>query len=186
MTGSSPKLPSGSPRRIERQRTKKPDIPLKQIGALFAVYVLVGLLLSLPAPPIWIWVPTIVGTVLLIWGLNRPMAVAGQADRVGLLSYMGALLLVMAMAIATNYIGAGQGFDDVRFFVAIFGLAVLTLLAVAVTAAAAITSAQAGALLMRTMDYNRSLIVLMSTCFFGTFLGALVGFVTTMLGASAS
>ncbi len=164
-------------------------LPWMTVGALFVIYVLIGLLLSVPAPPFWIWIPAVVGTVLLILGLNRPMAVSSVAgksvgkstDRVGLLTYVGALLLVVALAIAANYIGGGQSFDNIRFFVAIFGLAVLTLLSIALTAAAAIISAQTGASLMQTMNYKRSMTILMSACFGGIFIGGLAGFLTVAL-----
>ena len=193
MTGSSPKPSPNStprpPRSVQRRRTNRPTLPWMAVGASFMVYVLIGLLLSVPAPPFWIWIPAVVGTVLLILGLNRPTAarsVAGQpvgksTDRLGLLTYVGAFLLVVALAIAANYIGGGKGFDNIRFFVAIFGLAMLTLLAVALTAAAAIVSAQTGASLMQTMNYKRSLTILMSVCCCGIFVGGLAGFLTLAL-----
>lgn len=187
MTGSRPKpskpVPS-PPHSAKRRRANRPTLPWVMVGALVVVYVLIGLLLSVPAPPLWIWVPAVVGTVLLVLGLNRPIAASSAADTsnwAGLLPYGGALLLVIALAIAANYIGGGQGFDNVRFFVAILGLVLLTLLAIALTAAAAIVSAQTGARLRQTMDYRRSITFLMSACFVGIFIGGLTGFLTLML-----
>jgi hypothetical protein len=197
MTGSSPK-PNSNPQNSKpsvrkpankpasRYPTKLPPIPWVTIGALFGIYVVIGLLLSLPAPPLLTWIPAVIGTGLMIWGLNRPMAVGNSSDRVGLLTYVGAFLLVVAIAIGANYIGGGKGFDDIRFFVALFGLAVLTILSVALAAAAAIVSAQTGASLMQNMGYKRSMSVLMSTCFLGALVGGLIGFLTLFLKTSVS
>ena len=196
MTGSSPQpSPKLAPRppRTRRHRAHRPVFPKRTVGALFVVYVLIGLLLSVPAPPFWVWIPAVVGTVLLALGLNRPMAtgsaggklagkLAGKlTDQAGLLSYGGALLLVVALAIAANYIGGGQSLDDVHFLMAVLGLAVLTLLSIALTAAATITSAQTGASLMQIMDYKRSMTLLMGACFCGIFIGGLAGFLSVAL-----
>jgi hypothetical protein len=189
MTRSSPKPPvKEAPRPTSIRRPMNTSLlPWATVGALFGIYVVIGLLLSLPAPPFWTWIPAVVGTGALVIGLNHPMAPGNSDDRVGLLAYVGAFLLVVALAIAANYIGNGQGFNDIRFFVALFGLAVLTLLAMALTAAAAIVSAQTGANLMQTMSYKSSLTVLMSTCFCGAFLGGLGGFLLALaLKTSAS
>lgn len=195
MTGSSPKPSPNLASRLPRTRhyrANRPVFPKTTIGALFVVYILIGLLLSMPAPPFWTWIPAVVGTVLLVVGLNKPLAagsVAGQLGQPagkltgqdGLLSYVGAFLLVVALAIAANYIGGGKGFDNIRFFVAVFGLAVLTLLAIALTAAAVIISAQTGASLRQIMSYKRSLTILMSACFWGILVGGLAGFLSTAL-----
>jgi len=135
----------------------------------------------MPAPPFWVWIPAAIGMVLLAVGMDRPMVSGSRKNELGLLVYLGALLLVVALAIAANYIGSNQSFDDVRFFVALFGLAMLTLLAVVLTAAAAITSAQASAALMRTTSDARRLTVVLSTCFFGICLGGFIGFITILL-----
>lgn len=191
MTGSSPK-PSPNlisrPSRTKRYRSNQPVFPKAAIGALFVVYILIGLLLSLPTPPFWIWIPAVIGTVLLVWGLNSPLATGSVAIASGkspsqaeLQSYVGALLLVVALAIAANYIGGGKSFDNIHFFVAVFGLALLTSLSIALTAAAAIISAQAGASLVQIMDYKLSLTIVMSTCFCGIFVGGLAGFLSTTL-----
>ena len=184
MTGSSPKPSSKpSPRKpvsVRRYPANTPLIPWVTVGALFGIYVVIGLLLSLPAPPFWTWIPAVVGTVLMSLGLNRPMATGNSSDRVGLLTYVGAFLLVVAIAIGANYIGGGKGFDDIRFFAAIFGLAALTLLSVALAAAAAIVSAQTGASLMQSMDYKRSMTIVLSTCLLGAVVGGLTGFLTLL------
>lgn len=156
-------------------------MPWALIGILFGLYVLVGLLLSAPAPPYWIWSLASLGIPLLAIGLVRSRLVDGSAARWDLSTYVGALLLVVALAIATNYTGSNQNFDDIRFSVALLGLVVLTLLAVMLTAAAVIISAQASEKLMRIMDYRQSLTVLIGTCFVGMGLGGIAGFLTTTL-----
>jgi hypothetical protein len=180
MTDSSPK-PS---RTVKRRRPSQPTLPWVSVGTLFAVYVLIGLLLSAPMPPFVTWIPAVIGSVLLSWGLISPMAPGQVADRVGILAYVGGLLLVMALAIAANYIGGGEGFNNLSFFVAIFILALLTLLAVVLTGAAAIVNAQAAASLLEMMDYKRSLTYLLSTSFCGALLGGTIGYLMSMLLAS--
>jgi hypothetical protein len=193
MTGSRPK-PSvktvsrtTAPKVANARRYPKnmASIPGMTVGALFGLYILIGLLLSVPMPPLWTWIPTIVGTALLTIGLNSPMASGKSHDRVGLLTYVGAFLLVVALAIAANYIG-GKPFENISFFLALLGFAFLTLLSVGLTAAAAIISAQTGASLMQKMDHKRSMTVLLSTCFCGALLGGVIGLVLSLaLGASA-
>lgn len=177
MTGSSPH----SPRPPRRRRAAKPLMPWALIGILCGLYVLVGLLLSAPAPPYWIWSLAALGIPLLAIGLIRSRLVDGRAARWELLTYLGALLLVVALAIATNYTGSDQSFDDIRFSVALLGLVVLTLLAVMLTAAAVVISAQTSEKLMQIMDYRQSLTVLIGTCFVGMGLGGIAGFLTTTL-----
>ncbi len=184
MTGSSPQPAPKQPRTVKRRRTNQSSLPVTAMAALFGVYLLIGLLLSFPMPPIWVWVPAVVGIILLTIGLNRP---AGDASaKVGLFAYIGALLLVIALAIAANYIGGQDSLDGVGFFQAIFGLAALTILAVALAAGAAITSAQAGASLMRTKDYSGSLTIVISTSLLATCLGGLIGFVIATALTSAA
>ncbi|MGB3294453.1 MAG: hypothetical protein WBB01_15810 [Phormidesmis sp.] len=180
MTGSRPRPPTA----IRRPRVAKPLMPWLLIGILFVLYVLIGLMLSVPAPPYWVWIPAILGTLMLIIGLIRPLVPYKPSGQAGLLTYLGGLLLVISLATAANYVGSEQSFDNIRFLVALVSLVGLTLLAVLLTAAAAIISAQIGAKLMRIIDYRRSLSVLLTTCFSGIFLGGLAGFLTLSLTAS--
>ncbi|NJM96893.1 MAG: hypothetical protein HC800_06620 [Phormidesmis sp. RL_2_1] len=197
MTGASPH----PPRSARRRRSAKPLMPWVLIGLLFALYVLTGLLLSVPAPPPWVWALAVIGTLLLIFGLNRPVQsgqisgqisgqlsgqlsgqISGQmADRFELFVYLGGLFLVIALAIATNFIGGGQSFDDIRLMVALVGLALLTVLAIVLTAAVAIVLTIAGAKLMQILPYWRRVSILMGTCFIGILIGGIVGFATMSL-----
>ncbi|MGC1306662.1 MAG: hypothetical protein WA885_05490 [Phormidesmis sp.] len=182
MTGSRPNPRFTSPK---RRRAAKPTTPWRAIAALFVVYVLIGLILSVPMPPFWIWILAIVGSLLMILGLNPP-GMPGKSSRlVGWLAYAGCFLLVIALAIATNYIGGGQTFDDLRFMVALVSLAALTLLAIVLAAAATIASAQASRGLMAVMTHRRSLTVVISTCLVGICLGGLAG-LTTLLTTAGS
>ncbi len=182
MTGSSPQPPRPQPPRpprvVKRRRSSRGAIPWALAIALFVVYVLIGLLLSVPAPPVWVWIPAAIGTVLLSLGLNRPVVPGKRRDGVRLLAYLGALLLVVALAVATNYIGSGESFDNARFFLAIFFLGLLMLLAVVLTAVATIVNAQTGSRLMQTMSYGRSLTMVLGTCLGGLLIGGLAGFLT--------
>lgn len=186
MTGSSPTPPRPKlTRQTKRRRAGQPMMPWNLIAALFGIYLGIGLLLSLPAPPYWVWIPAILGTLLLIFGLNRPAsASAKRFDPVGILTYIGGLLLVIALAVGANYIG-GESLDGVSFGVAVFGLIGFTLLAVLLTAAAALVSALTGERLMQSMDYGRRLSIIVSTCIFGLGLGALIGFSTLVLATTA-
>lgn len=177
MTGPRP----NSPPPLRRRRSAKPLMPWALIGMLFTIYLLIGLMLSVPAPPDWVWIPALLGAGLLTVGLNRPL-VPGTAERQrGILAYVGGLLLVMALAVAANFIGSGQRFDDIRFSVLVVGLALLTLLAIALTAAATIVGARTGAQLMQLIDYRQSLSILAGTCFGGLCLGGVAGFLTLTL-----
>ncbi|MGI8934744.1 MAG: hypothetical protein ACR2FS_11785 [Phormidesmis sp.] len=181
MAGSSP----NPPRPARRRRAAKPLMPWALISILFLLYVLMGLLLSVPAPPYWIWVLVVLGIPLIAVGLSQPAlsqsALSQQSARLRLLTYPGALLLVVALAIAANYIGSNQDFDNVRFFVALLGLVVLTLLAVMLTAAAVVVSAQIGDKLIRIVDYRQRLTVLMGAGFVGVGVGGLAGFLSKTL-----
>lgn len=153
------------------------------MAALFAIYLLIGLLLSAPQPPYWVWIAALVAVPLLVFGFNRPIRVSGRFDPGGLMAYLGGLLMVIALAVAANYIGSAQSFETVRFFTAIFGLAALTLMVVVLTAAAAIVGAQAGARLMVKVSYQSSVMMLLSICFLGLCFGGLGGLAITTLPA---
>jgi len=178
MSGSVPKSPKKAPRPAKRRRAYAPTLPWLTVVALFIVYALCGLLLSAPIPPPWTWGPALVGGALLTVGIHRPMQPGGKRDAVGLFAYIGALMLVVALAIAANYVGRGETFDNASFFNALFLIAFLTFLAVVLTAAASILSAQAGAKLLETSGYGSSLSVLLGTAFLGLFVGGLIGYLT--------
>lgn len=159
-------------------------MPWPLIGLLFVIYLGMGLLLSLPSPPYWVWIPASLGSLFLIVGLNRPASAAAKRfDPVGILTYLGGLLLVIALAVGANYIG-GESLDGVSFSVAVVGLVGFTLLAVLLTAAAAIIGALIGDRLMQSMDYGRRLSIIVSICIFGLGLGALIGFSTLVVSAT--
>ncbi len=176
MAGSSP----NPPRLARRRRAAKPLMPWVLIGILFLLYVLMGLLLSVPAPPYWIWVLVALAIPLVAVGLS-PLDLSADSARSRLLIYPGALLLVVALAIAANYIGGDQAFDNISFLVALLGLVVLTLLAIMLAAAAVIVSDQISDRLIRIMDYQQRLIVLIGTGFAGAGLGGLIGFLSKTL-----
>jgi len=136
----------------------------------------------MPQPPFWVWIATVLAMPIMVLGLIRPVNLTGKSDKGGLFAYLGALVMVVALAVAANYIGSGEAVESVRFFAAIFILAALTLMVVLLTAAAAIVSAQLGARLMSQGSYARSLTITISTCLFGLCLGGLAGFGIATLG----
>lgn len=163
------------PRRASRRRTTRPALPWSRISVLFILYLLIGLLLVAPQPPIWIWGLVVIAIPLLSIGLVRPMAPGRPEGRTGFLIYPGGFLLVIALSIALNYIGSDESFDNTGFFMAVLMMVALTLLAVGFSAAIAIVSALTGEELLQVMDYKPGLCVLLGTCFAGAVAGAIAG-----------
>lgn len=183
-SGRKPPKPPKSPKSRKPRRAKS-SMPWAVMGVLFVVYGLMGLLMSVPMPPYWVWVAIALAIPLLVLGFNRPVLTNGKPDRGGLLAYVGALLMAITLAVSANYIGSENSFDDVPFLIAILGLAALTLLAVFLTAIAAILSAQAGNRIMASASYGRSVSMVMVISFMGLCLGGVVGLAITTLTASA-
>ena len=182
MNGSNPKQPKFTPpAQGKRRRVVKLGTPWALITTLFVVYILIGLLLSMPEPPFWVWITSLIAIPLLIFGCNRPLNISGKRDFGWILAYLGALLMAVTLAVAVNYIGSDQSFETVRFFTAIAALAGLTLGVVILTGIAAIVGTAAGRRLLSQGGYARSMTVLMSTCFFGICLGGLIGLAVTTL-----
>ncbi|MGB7251465.1 MAG: hypothetical protein WBC73_21195 [Phormidesmis sp.] len=197
MTGLGPKpsphsprnSPQNGPRPSINRRRAQPLMPWALISQLFGLYVLIGLLLSAPAPPIAIAGLAILGTLLLVIGLNQPIALetVGRKRRglmgslsglmrdlkTGLLAYVGGLMLVVALAIAANHIGSHE--QDFGALPSFIGLMVLSLLAIALTAAAALLGDRSGVKLRTLMAPRRSIITIFGTCLAGGGLGALFG-----------
>lgn len=195
MNGSRPKPPNssgGKPPNLPKSRAKsrkprraKPSVPWAAMGALLVVYLLIGLLMSIPTPPYWVWIAIALAIPLLVFGLNRPVITGGKRDWGGLMAYVGGLVMAVALAVSANYIGSENSFDEVPFLMAILGLAVLTLLAVFLTAIAAILSAQSGTQLMASASYGRSVSMVVVTSFMGLCLGGVVGLAITTITATA-
>ncbi|MGB3573048.1 MAG: hypothetical protein WA783_03310 [Phormidesmis sp.] len=181
---SQPSRPVSPPPR--RKRRTQPAAPWVPIISLFVIYSLVGLLITLPTPPYWVWIGVIVAIPLLVLGLNRPVAMPGKPDRGGLMAYSGGLLLAIALAVSANYIGSDSSFEDARFFAALIGLAALSLLAVLLTVAAATASATAGARFLSTLPYSRSIVSVIMISFLGLVAGAIAGLLFTTLGKVAA
>ena len=131
--------------------------------------------MSWPSPPYWVWIAVTIAIPLLTLGVNRPVVVAGKTDRGGLFAYLGGLIMAVTLAVCANYIGSENSFEDVRFFTAIAGLGALCLLAVFLSAIAAIASASAGTKLMSHMTYGRSVATVVMISFLGLFVGGVVG-----------
>lgn len=193
MNGSRPNSPSPSPSgrkppkspKSRKPRRAKSSMPWAAMVILFVVYSLMGLLMSVPTPPYWVWLAIALAVPLLVLGCNRPVVISGKTDRGGCLAYVGALVMAIALAVSANYIGSENSFDDVPFLMAILGLAMLTLLAVFLTAIAAIFSAQAGNRIMASTSYGRSVSMVMIISFMGLCIGGVVGLSIATLSPSA-
>ncbi len=181
MTGPNPK----PTRRANRRRVAKSPTPWPLISGLFLVYLLAGLLLSAPAPPFWTWIIIAIAIPLFTAGLTRPIAPDQPPKRTTLTTYLGGLLLAIALSIALNYVGSEQSFDETGFLLAALTLAVLVLLAVGLCIAAAIFSTLAGERLLQTRSYKSSLSVLLGTAFGGICIGGLIGLIALTVTASA-
>ena len=171
MTGPTP--PSKPSRRAKRRRVVAPEKPWPIVSGLFLVYLLAGLLLSVPKPPFWTWIIMAIAIPLFTVGLMRPLAAASEKRSFS--TYAGGFLLAVAFSIALNYVGTSESFDDTRFFLALLMLVALALLAVGLCIAAAIFSTLAGERLLQTMSYKSALSVLIGTCFGGICIGGLIG-----------
>jgi len=101
------------------------------------------------------------------------------------MAYLGGVIMSIALAVSVNYIGSENSFDEVPFFTAIAGLAILTLIAVFLTAIAAITSAQVGTRLMSMSRYGRSVGLVIVTSFMGLCIGGVVGLAISTLTTTA-
>ncbi|MGD1864449.1 MAG: hypothetical protein ACFB0D_07835 [Phormidesmis sp.] len=195
MNGSRPKsqkpnpsgnLSGGKPPTPRKPRRVKSSTPWAAMSILFAVYALIGMLMSIPMPPYWVWIVGALAIPMLALGFNRPVVTAGKSDFGGLMAYLGGLMMAIALAVSINYIGSENSYDDVPFFTAIAVLGALTLLAVFLTAIAAILNAQAGTRLMTKAGYGRSVGMVMTTSFMGLSVGGVIGLaVLTMTTAAA-
>ncbi len=181
MNGSSPPPPpprppfAKSPKAVRRRRPSNSVIPWVRLGLLCLLYVTIGLILLVPEPPLWVWLAVAIAIPLLALGLTPSIALTNKKHRVGVLSYLGGLCLVVALSVALNYIGSSQSLDSIGFSAAVLGLALLTLLSVGLTAATVIVTAQTGARLMVSAQYWRSITIVIVTCLTGLCMGGLVG-----------
>ncbi|MBE9062474.1 hypothetical protein [cf. Phormidesmis sp. LEGE 11477] len=193
MNGSSPPPPPPNPRArnsksspsskptraVRRRRPGRALTPWPQLILLCSLYIVIGLVLSMPEPPPWVWLVTAIAIPLMALGLTPSFDFANKSlkrkHRVGVLSYLGGLLLVVALSVAVNYIGSDQNLDQIGFSSALIGLGLLTLLSVVLTAATAIATAQVGSRLMGSAQYWRSVTMVVVTSLVGLCVGGLAG-----------
>ena len=170
MTGPRPK----PPRMAKRRPRAKAILPWPMMSLLFGLYLAAGLLLSMPSPPVWVWVLAVVAVPLIVLGLHRPLNESPRS-KAPLMVYPGALLLVVALAIAANFIGDQETLSEIGFFDAIIWLTALTFGVIALTAAAAVVGALTGNRLMQLTSYAQSRNILLTTSFLGLCIGGLIG-----------
>lgn len=134
----------------------------------------------MPEPPPWVWLAVAIAIPLLAVGLTPTSSPesrnpGSKRQKTGLFSYLGGLLLVVALSVSTNYIGSDQNFDEVGFITAVVAVGLLTLLAVLLAGIAAFVMAGSGARLIVSGGYWRSVTVLIVTCLTGLCIGGLAG-----------
>ena len=180
-SSSNPKLPRAKPSKAatRRRRPGSSLTPWPQILLLCLLFIGIGLLLSMPEPPPWVWLATAIAIPLLAMGLTPSFDSTNKSlkrrHRVGVLSYLGGLSLVVALSVAVNYIGSDQNLDEVGFRTALIGLGLLMLLAVALTAAATTVMAELGSRLMVGTQYWRSVTIVIVTSLTGLCIGGMTG-----------
>lgn len=124
------------------------------------------------------WLSVAIAIPLLAVGLTpafNPALDPKRKHRTGLFSYLGGLLLAVALSVAVNYIGSDQTFDDIGFIAAVLGLGLLILLSVLLAGVTAFMMAQAGARLVTGGQYWRTVTIVVVTCLAGLCLGGLTG-----------
>ena len=186
-TPPNPRLPNSKsprskpPKAVKRRRRSQSLMPWTQLVVLCLLYVGIGLLLSMPEPPAWVWLVTVIAVPLQAMGLtpfspSKNLTKNSKRKRAAdMLSYLGGLLLVIALSVAANYIGSNQNLDEFGVSSALIGLGLLTLLAVILTAASALAIAQVGSPLMIGAQYWRSVTIVIVTSLVGLCVGGITG-----------
>jgi hypothetical protein len=185
MTNQPPAQPpvsgqsSGRPTRRHSRAAYSPNVlPGKLMSLMVGIYAIAGLFLSVFMPPFWVWPLALGGTFLQALALAGPQALLQltrwQARGAVLLGSLGAGCLVVALAIATNYAGT-DNVDEITLGGAAFTVFALTLLALLLTFGCALMAAKVGDSLLRNFDRTRSGLIVASGCFFGLFVGGVLG-----------
>jgi hypothetical protein len=149
-------------------------VPWTQLVLLCFLYVGIGLILSMPEPPAWVWLAAAIAIPLLAVGLMPTFSPVKKKHHTGL-SYLGGLLLAVALSVSANYIGSDQNFDNIGFGAAVLGLGLLILLAVLLAGVTTFVMAQAAARLITSSQYWRSVTIVVVTCLAGLCIGGLTG-----------
>ncbi len=184
MNGSSPPpppprppfaKPPQPPRAVRRRHPVKAPTPWTQLVLLCLLYVGIGLILSVPEPPALVWLVIAIAIPLLAMGVTPAFSPVKENHRTGLLSYLGGLLLAVALSVGINYIGSDQSFDNIGFSAAVLGLGLLILLSVLLAGVTTFVTAQAAARLITSSQYWHSVTITIVTCLTGLCIGGLTG-----------
>ncbi|MEA5466571.1 hypothetical protein [Leptothoe sp. PORK10 BA2] len=165
------------PRRVGKARPAM-GIPWPLLSVVLIVHGVVGLLLSVFSPPYWVWPLAFGGTLIQSILLAGPKALSSLTGGRVLLSRwatcLGTALSVVALAIAVGY-GGTSDIDAIQFFrisLAIFFTNVGVLL---LTAICSLLIAHAGDRMLTEMGRTRCSLTVLSFCFFGMFIGGVLG-----------
>lgn len=132
---------------------------------------------AFPAP-YWIWNLALGGAIAQSLALAGPKALRRsrwwKANLLVLLAIVGAGLLGIAVAIALGFSGT-DNLEDIEVQVTAFEVILVGLLALFITASAAVMTAETGDRLIYSFNRLQTTLVLAANCIMGLGLGALIG-----------
>ena len=153
-------------------------IPWPILSLLLVLHGVVGLLLSIFSPPYWVWPLAFGGTLLQSILLAGPRALSSLTGWRVFLSRgatcLGTALSVVALAIAVGF-GGTSDIDAIQF--SRMGLSVffINLGVLLLTALCSLLIAHVGDRMLKEMGRTRCSLTVVSFCFFGLFIGGVLG-----------
>lgn len=147
------------------------------VGTTF-VYAIAGLLLASFPAPYWIWNIALAGVLAQSLALAGPQALARsrwwRANLLALLAILGTGAIVIALAIALNYVGTDQ-LDQVVPQEAAMEVLKMSLIAVIIAALGGILNAETGDRLLALFNRLQTSLILTAACILGLGIGGLIG-----------
>jgi hypothetical protein len=149
------------------------------VGTTF-VYAIAGLMLASFPVPYWIWNVALAGVLAQSLALAGPQALARfrwwGANLLALLAILGTGAIVIALAIALNYVGTDQ-LDQVVPQEAAMEVLKMSLVAVVTAALGGILNAETGDRLLALFNRLQTSLILTAACILGLGIGGLIGLV---------
>lgn len=170
-------LPGKVPKRVGKARSRGMT-PWSLLILALVLHAVVGLFLSVFAPPFWVWPLAFGGTLLQAVMLAGPRALSALKGVWILLSRFvtcgGTALSVVALAVAVGY-GGTANIDDINFTQTGLVLLLINLGVLVLTALCSLLIAQIGDRLLAVMGRTRCSLYILSFCFLGLFVGGALG-----------